>query len=150
VTYLIDTNVLSALAPAKRGLAGDLATWLEAASNDLFLSVVTAIEIQDGIAKAERTGATRKAEGLTRWWDAVEHLYAPRILPLDLTTARVAGRLADRARATGHDPGLADVAIAATAEVHGLILLTRNLRHFMPLAIPILNPFESLPILPTR
>lgn len=150
MTYLVDTNVLPALAPARRDAAVDLVAWLDAVSNELFLSVVTATGIHDGIAKAVRMGATRKAEDLAQWWQAIEHLYATRILPFDLAMAHSAGRLADKARGAGHDPGFADVAIAATAEVHGLILLTRNLRHFAPFAIPVLNPFESLPVRPAQ
>ena len=51
----------------------------------------------------------------------------------------------DKARATGHSPGFADVAIAAPAGSHNLTVLTRNLRHFVPLVIPATDPFERLP-----
>ena len=49
------------------------------------------------------------------------------------------------ARAAGHTPGFADVAIAATAGSRGLTILTRNLRHFVPLGIEAADPFETLP-----
>ena len=51
----------------------------------------------------------------------------------------------DRARANGHGSGFADIAIAATADVHDLTVLTRNLRHFAPLDIPAHDPFRTLP-----
>ena len=67
------------------------------------------------------------------------------MLPIDLETARRAGSLADRARGLGQAPGLADLAIAATAQKHGYTILTRNLRHFGSVGVPALDPFEALP-----
>ena len=66
-------------------------------------------------------------------------------MPFDVPAARLAGLLMDRARATGQAPGFADLAIAATAGVRNLTVLTRNVRHFVPLDIPAINPFELLP-----
>ena len=114
-------------------------------SAGLFLSVITVAEVEDGIAKAHRQGATRKAERLSEWLEALLHLYSARIIPVDLRVARHMGRLADLARAKGHDPGVADLAIAATALQHGYTLLTRNLRHFEALGVSTLDPFSALP-----
>jgi len=148
VTYLVDTDVLSALAPTKKERPVDLAAWLDEASSGLYLSVVTAAEVRAGIAKASRGGASRKAATLAMWWDAVEHLYGDRILAFDLAAATIAGRLMDAARGAGHAPGFAEVAIAATAQANGLTILTRNTRHFEPFGGPALNPFDALPPLP--
>jgi toxin FitB len=145
LSYLLDTNVISAIAPTRKERPKALLDWLDEASNSLYLSVVTAAEIGDGIAKATREGATRKAADLNAWWSAVEHLYANRILPFDLPAANIAGRLMDVARAAGHAPGFADVAIAATAHAHGLIILTRNKKHLEVLSSSVLNPFDALP-----
>ena len=142
--YLIDTNVISARAPSRVPLP-DLADWMDTHSAELFLSTVTIAEIEDGIAKAQREGATRKARDLTAWLETVLHLYAARILPFDLATSRLAGNLSDRARGHGHAPGFADIIIAATAQRHGLTILTRNLRHFEPLGVPVHDPFVRLP-----
>ena len=141
--YLVDTNVISALAPSKRG--GDVALigWLDRASDALFLSTVTAAEVRAGIAKAEREQSTTKAERLQAWWQSIEYLYGEKILPFDLRCAHAAGEILDAARA--HQPGFADIAIAATAKAHGLTILTRNLRHFTPLGVPVHDPFQSLP-----
>jgi toxin FitB len=144
--FLVDTNVISALAPSKRADAKDLALWLDEASPHLFLSVVTAAEVAAGIAKAEREGAGAKARSLAGWWQAVEHLYGEKVLPFDLRCAHLAGGMLDRARA--HRPGFEDIAIAATAKAHGLTVLTRNLRHFEPLGVSALDPFQGLPSLP--
>jgi predicted nucleic acid-binding protein len=143
--YLVDTNVISAGAPSKYGARADLVAWMDASSDRLFLSTVTVAEVEAGIAKARRQGAAKKAETLSWWWGAIEHLYGARILPIGLDVARAAGQLLDKARAAGGKPDSADVAIAATAQVHGLTILTRNTKHFGGLGIPLANPFENLP-----
>ena len=142
--YLVDTNVVSAAAPSRTVPQG-LVEWMDAHSDALFLSVVTLAEIEDGIAKARREGATRKSSDLAAWLEAVLHLYGNRILAFDSPTARIAGSIADRARGQGHAPGLADIIIAATARQHGLTILSRNTRHFEPLGVRVLDPFVSLP-----
>jgi predicted nucleic acid-binding protein len=142
--YLVDTNVISAGAPS-RVPARELVAWMDAHSDELFLSVVTIAEIEDGIAKAKREGATRKARDLAAWLDTLLHLYSARILPFDLATARISGALSDLARGQGQAPGFADVMIAATAQRHGLVILTRNLRHFVPLGVAAHDPFLALP-----
>jgi predicted nucleic acid-binding protein len=145
--YLLDTNVISLIAPTRRRAPADeeLAEWIESRSDDLWLSVVTAAEIEDGIAKAARLGAARKAEDLAKWLDAISHYYSSRILPLDMAAAKEAGRLMDKARAAGISPGFEDVSIAATAKVNDLIVLTQNTKDFKPLGVKFLNPFEALP-----
>ncbi len=145
MTYLLDTNVISTLAPSRADRPRHLVDWLDRKSDDLFLSVITATEIRDGIAKARRIGATRKAEALTTWWDQVEARFGSRLVPLDLKAATIAGLLSDRARAAGLSPGFADIAIAATAEAHGHALLTRNLKDFRGLGIVALDPFAAPP-----
>lgn len=143
--YLVDTNVISAGAPAKAAARPDLVAWMEVRSDRLFLSAVTIAEIGDGIAKASREGATRKAADLAAWLDTVLHLYADRVLAFDTAAARIAGILSDLARGRGWAPGFADIAIAATARCHGLTVLTRNLRHFEPMGVPALDPFATPP-----
>lgn len=56
--FLVDTNVISALAPSRRQSSEQLVEWLDKASSQLFLSVISAAEVKSGIAKAEREGAT--------------------------------------------------------------------------------------------
>jgi len=144
--FLLDTNILSTFAPTKRHAeqTQTLREALERHTDALYLSVVTAAEIQDGISKLFREGATRKASDLSDWWKAVQHLYGDRILPFDLRAANVAGMLLDRARAQGHAPGFADVAIAATAMSRDLIIITNNIRHFRPLTSLVREPFDLI------
>ncbi|MGH7091169.1 MAG: type II toxin-antitoxin system VapC family toxin [Stellaceae bacterium] len=142
--YLVDTNVISAEAPSRIAPTA-LVTWMDQRTALLSISVVTVAEIEDGIAKLRREGAVRKSGDLEAWLETVLHLYADRILAFDTSTARIAGALSDRARAQGHAPGLGDIIIAATAERHGLTILSRNIRHFRPLGVPVLDPFAALP-----
>jgi predicted nucleic acid-binding protein len=142
--YLVDTNVISAAVPTRPGSPA-LAEWMDTHSASLFMSAVTVAEIEDGIAKLRREGASRKSADLTAWLDTVLHLYGDRILTFDAATARIAGALSDRARGLGHAPGLADIIIAATAQHRGLTILSRNLRHLAPLGVPVIDPFVKLP-----
>ena len=118
---------------------------MEAHSALLFLSAVTVAEIEDGVAKLKREGATRKCESLAAWLETVLHLHGERILSFDVPTARIAGALSDRARGQGHAPRLGDVIIAATARRLSLTILSRNIRHFEPLGVSVLDPFVALP-----
>lgn len=143
--YLVDTNVLSIASPNRRDRSEFLLAWMDSHSDELFLSAVTVAEISDGIAKLRRTGSASRAEGLRDWLETVLHLYGSRVLPFDSAVARLAGELTDRARAAGQSPGFADIAIAATAGSRNLTILTRNLRHFVPLGVPVIDPLERLP-----
>ena len=143
--YLVDTNVISAVAPNRPGHLRALVEWMDAQSASLFLSVVTIAEVEDGTAKLRRERATRRSRELAQWLEAVLHLYGDRVLAVDTSTARIAGRLSDRARGQGHAPGFADIMIAATARQHALTILSRNSRHFAPLGVPVLDPFAELP-----
>lgn len=142
--YLLDTNIVSANAPSKRQVGSEVfAAWVRAHSDDLHISAITIAEIEAGIARAVRIGATTKAGQLRHWLDAVEHFYGGRILAFGVEEAREAGAMLDRARA--HDPGFEDIAIAATAAVRGFTVLTANERHFAPLGVLFVNPLKQLP-----
>ena len=143
--YLVDTNVISATAPTAGVSRNELMTWMDLHSLELFLSAVTVAEIADGIANAEREGAKRKVSDLSAWLQTILHLYGDRVLPFDSPTAEMAGALSDLARSRGHAPGFADIAIAATARRHDLIILSRNERHFAPMQVAVLDPFQQLP-----
>jgi predicted nucleic acid-binding protein len=142
--YLVDTNVISAAALSRPEVPA-LVEWMDAHSASLFLSVVTIAEIEDGIAKSRRQRTTRKSANLAAWLETVLHLYSDRILAFDVPTARIAGMIADRARGQGQAPVLADIIIAATASRHRLTILSRNLKHFEPLRVVVIDPFARLP-----
>lgn len=140
--YVLDTNVVSELAPTKRRATTGLVQWLHQHHSALFFSAVTLAELESGIAKVERLGGSRKASDLRMWLEGLLVMFRSRILSLDIPVAQVAGGFADLARGLGHAPGFADIAIAATAKVHDYILLTRNLRHFQILGVAAQDPFD--------
>lgn len=139
--WLLDTNVLSVFAPGKPAVAPKVTSWFEDRTDALYLSSITAAEIEAGISKARRTGSGRRADELRAWFERMLSFYADRVLPFDLSAARIAGTLSDAAQAEGRHPGFADVAIAGIAKARELVILTLNLRHFDPLGVDTLNPF---------
>jgi predicted nucleic acid-binding protein len=144
--YLLDTSVVSALAPGREAFVSTrLAEWLQAHNNELFLPAIAIAEMAQGIRKLRRAGGAERADRLDRWLDGLLVAYGDRILPLDAAVARLAGQLSDAAQAQGRHPGFADVAIAALAQNAGLLLLTCNLKHFEPLGVPCADPLVALP-----
>ena len=134
--FLIDTDVLSAL--RRRGRHPSVVAWMGGQpASDLFLSVVTIGEIEQGIAKQERRDPPF-AQHLANWLDRVLTWYGDRILAVDVHTARLWGRLTAK---LGHDN--ADLLIAATALRHGLTVVTRNVRHFDSTGVEVLDPFAE-------
>lgn len=146
--YLLDTSVVSALAPGRANhLTPDFLQWLRAADDEqrLFLPGIAVVEIEQGIAKLHRVGGIDRAARLSIWLDGLLRQFGDRLLPLDAPAACVAGRLADDAVARGVHPGFADVAIAAIARHSNLFVLTRNLKHFKPLGVPCADPLPVQP-----
>ena len=132
--YLLDTNVISALRRPDRH-PGPTA-WLQAQRpSDVFLSVVTIGELEREIAR-QIPQDPNFARDLAQWGERILAWFADRILPVDAATARRWGRLS--ASRGNQDM---DLLIAATALEHGLIVVTRNAKHFEPTGAPALNPF---------
>lgn len=150
IGWLLDTNVVSQFAPGKDGkqrTAPELSAWIRNHTDQLFLSMVSVVEISAGIQKLRRAGAEQRADNLDGWFNQIIDFYGERILPISIVVAKMAGLLTDHARAIGRQPGLSDILIAATAEAHSIDLLTDNTRHFEPLrlTVSVLNPLERLP-----
>lgn len=145
--YLLDTNALSILAPptvprdAVTSECAAFRTWVREHDEDLFLSSITLAEIQAGVSRLERKGAARRAAALSHWLGAILELYQSKTLPLASSAALETGRMLDRAIAAGAAPGFEDAAIAATAAVHGLTVVTANERHFKHLGVALISPF---------
>jgi predicted nucleic acid-binding protein len=135
--YLVDTVVFSEL--YKRQRHPDFVTWFADKSEDVFyLSTITLGEIERGVER-QRQQNPIFAEALLSWLERSITLYAARILPVTTEIARRWGQLSSR---LGH-PG-SDLLIAATALEHGLTVVTRNVRHFIPTGVAVENPFERL------
>lgn len=144
--YLLDTSVISALAPGREPhLTAPFADWLHAHDAQLFVPCITVAELAQDISKLRRAGSAARADKLDRWLDGLIVGFGERILALDAAAARLAGRLSDEAVALGRHPGFADVAIAALAQNAGQTLLTRNIKHFEPLGVACIDPMVRLP-----
>jgi len=131
--YLLDTNIVSELRRPKPH--GAVVAWLKDIPNDqLYLSAVTLGELQAGV-EITREQDEEKAAAIEAWINDVEAVW--NILPMDARAFRLWARLmhgkADRL--------IEDAMIAATAIVHGLTVVTRNLRDFERFGVPTLNPF---------
>ena len=143
--FLLDTNVVSATAPTKGAAESALLRWMSRHGSASYLSVVTIAEIEDGVLQLDRTAPGKRSRSLLDWVSALLAIYDDRILPVDLTVARETARLSDVARSRGHDPGLADTLIAATAARYRLTIATRNVRHFRSFELPIVDPCSGRP-----
>lgn len=139
--YLLDTNVVSELRKAKAGKADqNVRAWAESVSAaSLFLSAITILELEAGILLVERRDPSQGAV-LRAWLDGhVLPAFSGRILAVDTAVAQRCAKL--------HVPDPRsdrDAFIAATALVHGMTVVTRNVADFAPAGVEILNPWEVL------
>ena len=108
----------------------------------IFLSVVTIHEIEKGIARLEHKRSAAKARALRVWLSGLVATYDDKILTLDAASAVLSGQLEAKGISAGHDPGMADAMIAGTARAHDLVIVTRNLRHFLIFGVDVTLPDE--------
>jgi len=143
--FLLDTNVISMLAPARAAPARFI-EWLERVDSEgrLFLSVVAIHEIEKGISLLEHKGAVAKAAGLKVWLAGLVTAYDDKIIPVDASAAALAGKLEAKAIAAGHNPGMADATIAGIAKALDLVIVTHNTKHFAPFGIDVATPDEAV------
>ena len=142
--FLLDTDVLSLLAPSRAGLSKRFTDWLEQtdAEGRIYLSAVTVYEIEKGIALLEHAKATAKSANLRLWLAGLVATYQDKIIPIDAEVAAIAGQLDARAISAGQHPDMADAIIAGIAKVHDAIVVTRNTKHFLPFGIEFVTPDE--------
>ena len=137
MTYLLDTNVISELRKSAARADPAVRAWIADRSPvDLHLSALTVLEVEIGIGRLRRKDATQ-ADRLTAWLENdLLPVFSGRILPVDLAVARHA--------AHSHVPDPRperDALIAATAAVHGMTVVTRNVKDFEPLGVPLVDPW---------
>ncbi|MBP2560445.1 putative nucleic acid-binding protein [Neorhizobium galegae] len=140
--FLLDTNAVSMFSPSRAGTSSAFASWVEEQEKleTVYLSAVTIHEIEKGVRLLEAKGATSKAALIELFLQGLIAGYSDRILPIDAGTARESGRLEAIAMSAGHSPGMADAMIAGTASLHGLTIITRNLKHFLPFGVAVKAP----------
>ena len=143
--YVLDTNILSHTAPTKTRPAPDLAAWLRRNGGYCYISAVTVAEIGYGAAWLVHRRASRKAADLQAWLRAILAFHRDRILPVDEIVALRAGELMARARANGVEIDMEDAMIGAAADLRGMIVLTDNVKHFAPIGVAFIDPFDTLP-----
>jgi predicted nucleic acid-binding protein len=136
--YVLDTNVVSELRKARLGKADvNVTAWAKSVdAADLFVSVITIMELELGVLSIERKDALQGA--MLRSWLEQQVLpeFANRTLPVDTAVAQCCARL--------HVPdkrGERDALIAATALVHGMAVATRNVADFQLTGVTIVNPW---------
>ncbi len=137
--YLLDTNVVSELRKARTGRADpNVEVWVgRVDAADLFISVITVLELELGVLSIERRDVGQGA--LLRSWleQRVLPAFAGRTLPVDISVAQRCARL--------HVPnrrGERDALIAATALVHGMTVVTRNEADFLPTGVMVVDPWQ--------
>ena len=137
--YILDTNVVSELRKIHTGKAdGRVSAWVQTVNiSELYVSVITVQELEIGVRLMERRD---KAQGrVFRAWlnNQALHVFSERILPIDTAVALRSASL--------HVPNpqpIRDRLIAATALVHGMTVVTRNISDFKSSRVPVLNPWE--------
>lgn len=136
--FLLDTNVFREL--GKTEPDANVATWLDAVDDaDLAISVLTVREVRKGIVKL-RANKPAVAEAIDRRTAEIFAVFGERILPVSREIADHWGELLGQSEKHIDDTGL-----AATAHVHGLVLVTRNVKHVAGRGIAALDPFKTSP-----
>jgi predicted nucleic acid-binding protein len=133
--YLLDTNVISELRRVRPHPA--VVAWLQGTADEqLHLSAVTIGELQAGV-EVTRAQDAAKAHEIESWVDQVAETW--NVLPMDTRSFRVWAKL----MVGRPDRLMEDAMIAATATVHGLAVVTRNVRDFASLGVRIVDPFRD-------
>ena len=136
--YLVDTDVISEVRKGATSNAGVRAFFARAGAEglDLYLSVVTIGELRQGVERIRHRGDEPQAQRLERWLLQLTSDYADRILSIDEEIAQVWGRL----RVPNPENPL-DKQIAATALMHDLMVVSRNIAHYAPTGVAVSDPF---------
>ena len=138
--FLLDTNVISELRKVRLGRADrNVAQWADSVDAiDLYLSAITIQELELGVLLVERREPTQGAIFRTWLENHVLPAFSGRILPVDIAVAQRCALL----HVPDPRPAM-DSLIAATALVHGLTLVTRNVADFQSSGVVMLNPWEA-------
>jgi predicted nucleic acid-binding protein len=137
--YLLDTNVVSEIRKKERANKGVRAFFRRAAKEDadLYLSVVTVGELRRGVEIVRHRGDVAQTAVLDTWLTGVLNEFAQYVLPVGEDVGQLWGRL----RVPQAEHAL-DKLIAATALIHDLTVVTRNVGDFSPTGVRLLNPFD--------
>jgi predicted nucleic acid-binding protein len=135
VSYLVDTNVISELYKGEK-CDPCVARWYDSIGDeDLFISVLVLGEIRKGAEKIRHRDPDR-AKIIEIWLSGLKDIFDDRVLPVDSLIADKWGRMSAR-----RSVPIVDCLLAATARIHGLTIVTRNVRDYEGLDVPMINPF---------
>jgi predicted nucleic acid-binding protein len=133
--YLLDTNIVSEL--RKRRPHGAVVAWLRVLDpRDIHVSAVTLGELQAGIEITREQDVAKTAE-IEAWVDQIVEIW--NVLPMDGATFRMSAKLMHRRQ----NDLLEDAMIAATARVHSLQVVTRNVKDFKDFGVAVFNPYAA-------
>lgn len=138
MTLLIDTNVISEVRKGQRCNLGVAAWYTGVSETDLFISALVVGEIRKGIEISRARGDSQQADALELWLETITWRFSNRILPIDSNIANAWGIL-NSIRTIPVIDGL----MAATAVVHDLTFVTRNVSDVQDLGVNLLNPFSE-------
>jgi toxin FitB len=140
MSYLLDTNAVSEWAKPRPDPG--VVRWLDEVDEDrTYLSVITVGEIRKGV---QRLADGRRRDRLDRWLSyELPERFGDRMLSVDTEVADEWGRLLAGAEDAGTAVGAIDGLIAATAKVHQLRVVTRNVAHFQPTGVEVLCPWQG-------
>ena len=128
MSWLLDTCALSEY--VRKAPAPEVIRWLDEQDEaSLFISVISLGEIEKGILKL-RASDPRRSQKLTAWLGKVEQRFAGRILPLDAAALHAWAQISARAELSGQPLPVMDGLIMATAQCHGLTVVTPNVQDF--------------------
>ena len=135
--FLLDTNVVSELRKGSRANPQVVSWFADLDDSELFLSVLVVGELRQGVERVRQRDATQ-AEHLDRWLRGLVDDYTSRLLPVDARVAELWGRL------NVPDPiSTVDGLLAATAIVHDLTLVTRNIKDVARTGARLVDPFTG-------
>lgn len=137
--FLLDTVTVSA---SRRPLDNpQVVRWFQAErSSQFFVSALTLGELQQGVELARDS---RSRHILQRWLVAVRALYQDRLIPFGPEEAVTWGTLYAPLQIAGNPPAVVDSMIGATAALHGLVVVTRDVSDFTPLGVEVVNPWDT-------
>jgi toxin FitB len=140
MSFLLDTNAIWEWVKPRPDPG--IAAWLDEVDEDrTYLSVITLGELRKGV---DRLAGGRRRDRLDQWLTSeLPERFGERMLPVDAAIAEQWGRLLAQAESASTPVGSTDALIAATAKVHGLQVVTRNVGHFRHTGVDVISPWHS-------
>lgn len=135
--FVVDTNIISETAKETPNPA--VITWMKENADDLFLTSITVEELRFGEYMLPEG---KRREALREWIDSLLFDYSESIFDFDARAANACAKFHELAIASGHTPTIEDLMIAGIAKTNNAVVVTRNIKDFEYLDLPLINPFD--------